>query len=275
MPKKEWTPEERAAFGAKMKAARGKKDTPKVEKDNVAQYDETQKALDESLTGPTKQEEQILTNEEARDLIRRVKELESNFQRSAVKADYYKDKPEVDRRGALIGSFEKYILDPRQYPDPTERLSNEPRLRQFAFQTNYELKFDIATTSYQTLEGVHTKEPRFTLTLVKVELDDNGEPTTKRYNLRSMVLHEDPDAALAIAREQDVEVGDDNKAFLDEMRYLRMRDTLLEWFYPRPTPSTQNGNEEVRDNRVVSIYEVSTPSSSSSPKIPFDQIQKI
>lgn len=261
MPKKNMTPEERKAFGEKMKAARAAKSTEKQETPDVAQY-----------TPPVEKEEQILSNEEARDLLRRVKELESNFARGAVKADYYQNKPEVDRQGSLVGSFEKYILSPAHYPDPTERLSHEHRLQQFAFPTNYELKFDVSTTAYQNQDGVNVREPRFSLKLIKIVIDDQGNQTNERYELRTMLFHEDPDTALTIAQEQGIEVGTDQKAFLDEMRYLRMRDTLLEWFYPRPASPETKRNERVEDNQVVQVYEVS---STDTAHIPFDKIGKL
>lgn len=235
MPKKEWTEEERKAFAEKMKAARAKK--PEIEE----------------------KEEDILSSEDIQALVRRVKELESNFARSATKTDFYQARPEINREGALIGSFEKYIVDPARYPDPCERLSHEPRLKRFAFDINYELKFTVSTVQYQTQDGVNTREPRFTLELINVHMDDEGNPTNKRHVIRTCILHEDPQAAIEIARQNNIEIGDDQKAFLDEMRYLRMRDWLLEAFYPAKPQTNNNAKEEVIGNQVVRVYEVNSP----------------
>lgn len=235
MPKKEWTEEERKAFAEKMKAARAKK--PEIEE----------------------KEEDILSSEDIQALVRRVKELESNFARSATKTDFYQGKPEITRQGALVGSFEKYIVDPAQYPDPCERLANEPRLKRFAFDINYELKFTVSTVQYQTQDGVNTREPRFTLQLINIHMDDEGNPTNKRHVIRTCILHEDPQAAIEIARQNNIEVGEDEKAFLDEMRYLRMRDWLLEAFYPAKPQTNNNAKEEVIGNQVVTVYEVNSP----------------
>lgn len=235
MPKKEWTEEERKAFAEKMKAARAKK--PEIEE----------------------KEEDILSSEDIQALVRRVKELESNFARSATKTDFYQARPEINREGALIGSFEKYIVDPARYPDPCERLSHEPRLKRFAFDINYELKFTVSTVQYQTQDGVNTREPRFTLELINVHMDDQGNPTNKRHVIRTCILHEDPQAAIEIARQNNIEIGDDQKAFLDEMRYLRMRDWLLEAFYPAKPQTNNNAKEEVIGNQVVRVYEVNSP----------------
>jgi hypothetical protein len=235
MPKKDWTDEERKAFADKMKAARAKK--PEIEE----------------------KEEDILSSEDIQALVRRVKELESNFARSAAKTDFYQGKPEITRQGALVGSFEKYIVDPARYPDPCERLSHEPRLKRFAFDINYELKFTVSTVQYQTQDGVNTREPRFTLELINVHMDDQGNRTNKRHVIRTCILHEDPQAAIEIARQHDIEVGEDEKAFLDEMRYLRMRDWLLEAFYPAKPQTNNNAKEEVIGNTVVRVYEVNSP----------------
>ncbi len=244
MPKKEWTDEERKAFADKMKASR-----------------EASKAKQpETVAVPeTKEQEEILSSEDIQALVRRVKELESNFARSATKTDFYQGKPEVTRQGALVGSFEKYIIDPARYPDPCERLSQEPRLKRFAFDINYELKFTVSTVQYQTQDGVNTREPRFTLELINIHMDDQGNPTNKRHVIRTCILHEDPQAAIEIARQNNIEVGEDEKAFLDEMRYLRMRDWLLEAFYPAKPQTNNNAKEEVIGNTVVRVYEVNSP----------------
>lgn len=240
MPKKNMTPEERKAWGEKMKAARAAK-------------------KQEVEVPETKEQEEILSSEDIQALVRRVKELESNFARSAAKTDFYQNKPEVTRQGALVGSFEKYIIDPAAYPDPCERLAKEPRLRRFAFDINYELKFTVSTVQYQTQDGVNTREPRFTLELINIHMDEEGNPTNKRHVIRTCILHEDPQAAIEIARQNGVEIGDDEKAFLDEMRYLRMRDWLLEAFYPAKPQSNNNAKEEVIGNQVVKVYEVNSP----------------
>jgi phosphoenolpyruvate synthase/pyruvate phosphate dikinase len=249
MPKKNMTPEERKAFGEKMKAAREAKKQEAAEQQVAA----------EQPVPEEKEQEDILSSEDIQALVRRVKELEANFARSATKTDFYQARPEINREGALIGSFEKYIVDPARYPDPCERLSHEPRLKRFAFDINYELKFTVSTVQYQTQDGVNTREPRFTLQLINVHMDDEGNPTNKRHVIRTCILHEDPQAAIEIARQNNIEIGDDQKAFLDEMRYLRMRDWLLEAFYPAKPQTNNNAKEEVIGNQVVRVYEVNSP----------------
>lgn len=238
MPKKNMTEEEKKAWGAKMKALRDAK------KEVVPQ-------------------DNILSNEEISDLLRRVKELESR---------QFTPQPGFNPQGGMVGTLEKYTVNPKYYPDPTERLAREAKLQRFAFPINYELKFDVAVTSYQTKDGVNTREPRFTLELHRIVMDeDTGQPTDGRYVISRAVFHEDPQAALIIAREQGFDVDTlSEKDFLDEMRYLRIRDWLFDVFYaPKNTGAKKNKKDMVIGNKLVEYFEISSENSES---MPFNQL---
>lgn len=175
--------------------------------------------------------------------------------------------------GKIIGTQDKYILDPNYYPDPCQRLSQEPKLQQFAFSTNYELDFKVNVSSYQTKDGLNVREPRFNMELYKVKIDDEtGEPTNLRYVIARSVFHEDPDAAVTIARQKGLEVNRDNeKEFLDEMRYLQMRDWLFELFYPPRNTAAKSKKEVVIGNRLVEVFEIN---SENPTEIPFGELTK-
>lgn len=245
MPKKEMTPEEKKAFGAKMKAAREAKKiaTPSPASDEVKNPDITE-------------------------LLRQVQELKARLDEKPLQ----QEAPQVNNRGKLIGTFEKYTVDPDYYPNPAARLSQEPRLSRFAFPINYELDYNVMTTSYETIDGIRTKEPRFNLTLSRVVMDeDTGEPTNQRYIVRRLSFHEDPDAAIEIAREQGIKVESTNERdFLNEMRYLRMRDWLLEVFYPPKSTAVKNKKDVVVGNQLVEMYEIS---SEKAEPIPFNELR--
>ena len=213
---------------------------------------------------------EVILSEENVDLVKRVKELEDLI-RNLPKAQA----PEVQvRGGALVGTVERYIVDPAYYPDPRERLAKESRLARFAFDQNYDLTWKIETTQYETIDGIRQKEPRFVIELLGIVRDpETDEPTQKRYVISRGTFHEDPQAAIIVARENNLEVDESNqRLFLDEMRYLRIRDWLLENFYPPKDDSSQkNKHEEVIGNRLVTVYE---KSSESSIKVPFDELSK-
>ena len=85
------------------------------------------------------------------------------------------------------------------------------------------------------------------------------------------MFHEDPQAAMAIARENNVAIDAENeKAFLDEMRYLRIRDWLFGYFWkPKTTPQNQV-SEEAIGGTIVQVF---TKSSIDPSSVDFDQLK--
>ena len=231
------TEAEKKAWGAKMKELRDKK------KEKQEEVEET------------------ISNEDYNSLKRQVEELKKLIETKEVK-----EGPQITASG-LIGTLNKFNTDPAYYPDPSERLAKEPRLARFAFGENWELEFSVKTSSYTTLDNRRVAEPQFTVQLIGVVFDDNGEKTDGRYVRRQMIFFEDPDAALSVARENGLKVEDfEEKAFLDEMRYLRVKNWLLEAFYsPVNTNKKQNKKQMVIGNQVVDYYEISSVESSPMP----------
>ena len=255
MPKKEWTEAEREAFGAKMKAARAKK----------------------TVELPENPEVEIAPDQDVDDLKRQMLEMKENMDlmRQALlnqnKSEQAPNGIQMDRSGDLIGEFEKYTVDPANYPDPTERLSKEARLAPLAFEYNYELEYETGVSSYQTKSGKNIREPKFYVTLNRVVLDDQGNQTPKRYIARKMIFHEDPQAALVIARDNGIEIDkSDERLFLNEMRYLRVRDWLLDIFYPKPADEIGKIREEVIGGTVVQVF---TKASVDPSDIPFNDLK--
>jgi len=222
----------------------------------------------------TKQEQKDdIASDNVAELKRQIEELAQRLnQVQSQPQTQQTSQPQVTARG-VIGTYEKYSIDPADYPDPTKRLAEEPRLAPLAFKSNYELKFDVESTHYETKNGVDTAEPRFTITLVRIGFDDQGVPTDKRYVVKRLLFHEDPQAALTVARENGFDVKSmGEREFLNEMRYLRARDWLFNVFWPTPVSGTQARREEVLDNQLVEVYEVS---GESPQNIPFDRIQRL
>jgi len=260
MPQKKMTEELKGAWGEKMRLAReakasteSKKTAPELPKED-------------KVPEPTTS----YSDGDIAELIRQVQELKAQNRNFTQPQSTL-----ATNNGRLVGTVEKYVVDPANYPNPTERLSAEPKLQRFAFPLNYELEYKVETTSYQTQDGINTKEPRFTLQLIKIVMDEETyEPTNKRYMLYQMIFHEDPQAAISVAREHGLEVDELNeKQFLDEMRYLRMRDWLfqLQPFYPQKAQVKKNQRQEVIGNRIVEVYEASGVDKQS---IPFNEITK-
>lgn len=243
MAKKTWTDEERKAFGLKMKMAREAKSQNQNEKTN--------KQDPIKVDQPEIERKDTISMDDYLDLKREIEEL---------KRSSWQPQPQGVglKNGRLVGTVEKYNLTKDYYPDETLRLAKESRLARFAFDENYELRFDVSTTEYQTIDGIRTKEPKFTLELIgKVFDDDTGELTSGRYIICRLIMHEDPEAALVIAREQHLDVDEDNEeSFLNEMRYIRQRDWLVKCFYPEVSKKDNRKKEMVIGGKIVEYFEV-------------------
>lgn len=182
--------------------------------------------------------------------------------------------------GKLTGTFEKYALSPDLYPDPSERLAEEVKLQRFAFKMNYELDYHVGDVSYTTIDNIRTKEPKFELTLVRVMLDeDTGEDTGGRYDICRLIMHEDPDTALTIARQVGFDMESlDEAMFLNEMRYIRMRDWLLEAFYPpKPDPKKEK-RDMVINGKLVQYWQKNAEEGTGEgglKKIDWDNVAKV
>ncbi len=136
---------------------------------------------------------------------------------------------------------------------------------------NYELNWNTSVSQYKTADGINTKEPKFTIELNRIIIDeDTGESTNGRYTICRGIFHEDPDAALVVARDNGYTVEEWAEAeFLNEMRYLRIRDWLLEAFYPpKPSQEKKNKKEMVIGGKLVEYFEISSESTES---VPFSQ----
>ena len=234
MPKRNWSDEEKKAFGEKMKAARLNK---------------------QKIDLPEATATEILPEENVTDLQRQILEMKENMDLMRTALLNQNQGVQMDKQGELIGEFEKYTVDPANYPDPTERLAKEPRLAPLAFEYNYELEYETGVSSYETKSGKNIREPKFYITLNRIVLDDQGNQTPKRYIARKLIFHEDPQAALVIARDNGVEVNKgDERLFLNEMRYLRVRDWLLDIFFPKPADEIGRISEEVIGGTVVQVF---------------------
>lgn len=204
--------------------------------------------------------EDIVQNEDVTALLRRIEELEARqfFQ------------PQPAPLSTVRQVITKYSFNPKDYPDPRPRLFVEPRLARFAFAINYDLSWDVQKVNYEE-DGQKYQAPRFVLEILGKVIDpDTNEvkkeydPATKeyrekRYIVRRGMFFEDPDAFIFIANQHGREVPEElKKDFCDEMRYLTMRDWLLEYFYPPKAQESKRRHEEVIGNRLVEVYEINS-----------------
>lgn len=273
MPRKPMSPEARKAFGEKMRLAREAKKNQNEEKTTTVEAPSLpEEVVTEPMLTPSGD---TISQQDYIDLLKQVAELKDMVWKTSQPAD-----TSVSiQNGRVIGSVTKYDLTAASYPNPIERLAVEPRLSRFAFPVNYQLTFEVGISEYTTAENIRTKEPKFTLVLAGRIFDDetglpkhNDDGSEAGYVVCRLIMHEDPEAALVIAREQGLEVSEvDEEAFLNEMRYIRMRDWLLECFYPAPRQINQHKKDIVIGGKIVESFQIT---SENSEKIPFEQLTK-
>lgn len=264
---RKWTDEEKKAFGVKMKALRDAKAASKeLDEDNVFEPDIE---VTEKVTPPTPEPVETTSKEETtEELLKRALEAIANL--TGQNAQAAASGTQV-ANGKLVGTTDKFSMDFASYPDPTSRLREEKVLERFGFKSNYELKWSVSTSRYQTIDGIWQQEPKFNIDLIRVLFDEEtGKDTGGRYIEYRIVFHEDPDAAMVIARDNGVTLDtSDEKGFLDEMRYLRVRDWLLECFMPKAPKAASNNKQMVINGKLVEYYEVNSEDSAS---IPFNKL---
>ncbi len=260
---KGWTPERRAAASAAAKLRFAK--TPVAQANEQGEPVDHDKLNEQVAQAPAPSPDQDLAKltEQVQEALAEIARLKAA--QTAPAAPQAPTQQMGIQSGALTGTYERYRVEPNYYPNPTERLSDEPRLQRFAFKDNYELAWEVQLSQYETADHIRTKEPRFLLKLiVKVYDDISGELTNRRFVILKGIFHEDPDAAIYIANQNGIAVDVENERdFLNEMRYLRFRDWLLEAFYPTPPPPSNNKREVVIGNKLVEVYEVNSTTSES------------
>jgi hypothetical protein len=234
---KQWTDEERKAFGEKMKAARATKtNTPQTK------------------TTPTQKIE--IPEDKLQVLMERIAALEAE---KATRPTAPTQEPTISQSGHVQGIKEKYTINKAAYQhvDPRERLFKEPKLARFAPEENYTMYWRVENTRYQNAQLLWIAEPRFELEVRRKVLDDDGS-VKGEYQVGKLVCHEDWDAAVDIANSLGLEIDPQmGPAFIDEMRYQTFRMFVEELFFQPKTIQQVNGGkkEMVVAGTVVTFYE--------------------
>jgi hypothetical protein len=231
MPYKKGSPEAKA-WGEKMKAARAKKD-------NV---------------------EETIDQNDVSALLKRIEELEQK---------QFFNQPSVPTTKTVVT---KFSFNPQDYPDPRDKLFEEPRLKLKGFNKDWwDLGWEIQKVTYEE-DGIKLAAPRFLLELYRVIEDEvTGEPSNKKYLRKRANFFEDADAFLAIAEQHGITIPETfHKTFMDEMRYMSLRDWLVDFFYPSRVLNDKHEKvETVIDNRLVPVYEINSDVNNPAPKMPF------
>jgi hypothetical protein len=162
---------------------------------------------------------------------------------------------QTNHMGQIVGTEQKWDIDPNHYPNPIDRLMSEPRLRRFSMDDNYFLTWDITSKPYETKYGYSVQEPFFHMTLYMNMFDDQGEDTGSAIVVQTLHFNEDQQIAIEYAAELGIEVTADNlKEVMNIARYERAKRWLLAIFFPeRNFQATNDAKEQAIGGQVVKV----------------------
>lgn len=156
--------------------------------------------------------------------------------------------------GGIQGIQYKYPVDKGYYPDPTDKLYDEPRLAHLAMRENFDFDWDVEGVTYEA-HNITYAEPRFIVELWRKMRDDEGNVIKgRRMFIARLYLHED-ELVARIAAEKLGLTGTftDNADMLNQIRYFRIRDWLLAVFYPEKIKARNQNFTTVVGGKVVEI----------------------
>lgn len=193
------------------------------------------------------QNEEVKDTPETQSMFETVKKLEAQIE--ALTAQVQAQTP-VERLNSVAnmtnaivtnsgvqGQVFKYPVEQSYYPDPTDRLYDDPKLKRYALRENFYFKWEVTGVAYEK-NGITYNEPRFMVELWKFIFDDEtGEPTGEMFLVNRQIQHEDELAARMAAGKLGYKIGPNEKfqtleEMMDEMRYYRIRMWLLDVFTP-------------------------------------------
>lgn len=212
------------------------------------------------LNPPVEESKKILVDEDTIvKLMREVEELKAanpNVKvtpEAAVATLSQMDGAQLNNRG-VQGRVFKYPVEKSYYPDPTERLYDDERLKRFAMRENFYFKWDVTGETYES-NGITFTEPRFTVELYRYILDEDGNRTGKMILVNRQMQHEDEFIARVAADKLGVKF-DTHEELLNEMRYYRIRQWLLGVFAPpKINEYRKRQNTMVVDGKVVEVFD--------------------
>ena len=180
---------------------------------------------------PKKDNNVILTQEQFDTLIKRL-DSGNSVDRAAAPSMTPGIGLQVNPFGQVVGTMTKFNIDPTYYPDPIADLLDDfdidPRMRRHNVRENYLITFDMTAKPYQTKDFIIRK---------------------------TLHMNEDEELARNFAAEQGVEVSDESlRDLLDKTRYARIREFIIDAFYPpRNFDLSIDSHEEAIGGSVVKV----------------------
>ena len=139
----------------------------------------------------------------------------------------------------------KYPIEADFYPDPTDRLYNEPLLKRFSMRENYYFDWEVTGVMYEK-HNITYAEPRFTVRLFRRLFNDDGTPQGKLVLVNRQMMHEDEFAA----RRAFQKLGIPQESFDDMMNEYRYQ-VIKKWLMDIFTPPKINQHGRISTTMVI------------------------
>lgn len=163
--------------------------------------------------------------------------------------------PNQVTNAGVQGVVYKYPIDKGHYPDPTDRLYDDPLLKRYSMRDNFIFTWDVVGETYEK-HNITYSEPRFEVHLYRVIFDEDGiTPTGKLALVNRHYQHEDELVARMAAQKLGLE-GVSFEELMNEVRYQRIRTWLLALFQkPKIEQHNRRPVQMVIDGKVTEVYD--------------------
>jgi hypothetical protein len=248
---------------AKARAAKQAKQA-ELETKEIADHGTTEAAQPQQTEQPTATQ----LSEDVKDqmllrLMREMDELKSQINSNATpdqKLQYtaQQEGVHIGQKG-VQGKLFRYPVEQSYYPDPTDRLYDEPSLARFGLRMNYHFTWKVEGVEYEKY-GITYAEPKFTIRIFRKMFADDGTPSGQAALINTNIIHEDEVAARRAAERLGLgEEFSDFRDMMNEVRYYRIRQWLVDLFAP-PKVDTHKAKPltTVVDGKVVEMYDTET-----------------
>ncbi len=277
-----WTPERKAQFAKDMAERRAKKQVEKeasptqTPETKTVEVEAPQKQEIIQPTSPAESPALSFTPEQLQQIIAALTGGTTDHAPAMSLSGQL-----TNTRGEVVGSIEKYNIDPDYYPNPIDEvttwLDTNEKTKRFSFSNNYYLTWEITTVPYDTKFGTSVREPTFHLTLYSPLYDENGDDTGRFRVVQSLHFNEDESTAFEIAARLGFTPTHDNmREIMDKARVERIKRWLKSIFFPENNFGLNTSfNEEAIDGQVVKVITKSNVKGFGNkiPKIDFEELQ--
>ena len=161
----------------------------------------------------------------------------------------------VSATGGIQGTVEKYPIDPSYYPNPLDRLYDDPAFKRHALRDNYLLTFNVEGLRYETADKLWYTEPQFTVELYRYIFDDDDNPTGQVARISRTIFLEDEFYATIVADKMGIlSEFSDRREMMNEIRYVTIKNWLIGMFTkPHLQHFKKQPREMVIDGKVVEV----------------------